>query len=90
MSTVTFDTSILANYYAAKAALANVGAAASATATATAAKAPTAPWAQASEPAAVSALTASVIAGARFIDPSAAKLDAPATAASSADYRNLF
>ena len=87
MSVTAIDSSVLLDYYAAKFS----GAAASAASTfGASAAAPTAPWTQAAEPQAVSALTQSVLNGGRFIDPSASKLDAPATAASSTDYRNLF
>lgn len=90
MSTTTLglDASVLLNYYAARS---GVGATStSATAAAAAKTQPTAPWQASTQKATVSALTRSVLNGARFINPGAAKLDAPASSASSTDYRNLF
>ncbi len=85
--TIGIDTSVLTSWYAARY---GVGTTATASTTAAAQRAPTPPWGQATETATVSALTQSVLNGGAFITPGAAKLDAPATAASSSDYRNLF
>lgn len=86
MSIVAFDTSILTNYYLAKAGLSSV-ASASTTSASSAAKAPTAPW---NDPKAepVSDLVSAVIAGGQFVNPSAAKLDSVGPGA--ADYKDLF
>ena len=88
-SSFGIDSTLLSDFYAARYGLATSTGAA--TATPTAAKtAPTAPWSAAGETAKVSALTRSALNGGRFIDPDAAKLDAPAKATSSSDYKNLF
>lgn len=87
-TTLGLDTSVLLSYYAARSGVG--GTATAATGAAAAKTQPTAPWQASTETATVSALTRSVLNGARFINPSAAKLDAPASSASSSDYRNLF
>lgn len=87
--TISISSSVLLDYYTARNGASAAGAGASSAKTAVQ-SAPTAPWRQAGEATSVGVLTQSVLNGARFIDPSAAKLDAPATAASSGDYRNLF
>ncbi len=88
--TVTFDTSILSAYYQAKAglSLANNGAQSSGSSSSTK-KAPTAPWStrSATPTPPASELVRSVMAGGKFINPSAAKLDVNT---SSDDYRKLF
>ena len=82
--TISFDASLLVSYYQSRQ---SSGALAAAAATAKAAsKVPTAPW-SAAKPASMSQLAASVLAGAKFVEPSAAKLDTPGAPA---DYRELF
>ncbi len=73
-------TSVLTSYYAAKS-----GAPAAST---TAANAPTAPWVGGGTPS-VGTAVLNAINGSAFIDPSSAKLDAPA-GGSTSDYKNLF
>jgi hypothetical protein len=90
---ITFDTSILLGYYQSKTSLAALaaGAGASATPTGTTStnttKVPTAPWSPTSDAERESDLTKDVMAGKRFINESAAKLDVPGA---SDDYKKLF
>jgi outer membrane protein assembly factor BamB len=80
---ITLDTSLLLSLYAAKSgAAAGVGAGG-----VPAKKPPTAPWAPSAKPAPASQLVQSVLAGRRFVDPSAARLDVKGA---SDDYRQLF
>lgn len=85
--TITFDSSILTSYYQAKYGIASGGLAGGAGAGAGAKKNPTAPWATTSTAPKMSDLVTSVLAGKKFIDPDAAKLDVPTA---SKDYKQLF
>ena len=91
--TVTFDSSFLLNYYNAKAGLppSTTGTGITATSTTPAAPVnPTPPWTKFTTVQA-NALTQSVLNGARFIDPSAAKLDVTgAGTVANQNYKNLF
>lgn len=84
--TVTFDTSVLLNWYQAKAGLtaASFGGSASGGA---AARVPTAPWNTVSGQPKPSALVTAALTGKPFIDEKAAKLDVPTA---NADYKKLF
>ncbi len=83
--TVTFDASLLVSYYQARQGLssASTGAAAQKSAS----KVPTAPWTAGTKAVQPSALAAAALAGGRFIDVNAAKLD---VAGAPADYKDLF
>ena len=84
-STSTADTtSALLSYYESKEGLSSASSAAS-----TAAAAPTAPWNSSTDTPSVETAVQNAVNGAQIVDPSAAKLDAPA-GVSSQDYRNLF
>ncbi|HTI66437.1 MAG TPA: transcriptional regulator [Caulobacteraceae bacterium] len=85
--TVTFDASLLTAYYQARAGLSGGLATSSGSGTGAAKKNPTAPWATASSAPKMSDLVTSVMAGKKFIDPDAAKLD---VANASPDYKKLF
>jgi hypothetical protein len=82
--TVTFDTTLLTAYYNAKS---GVGANASGGTTKTVAKTPTPPWSTESKAPRSNDLVKSVLAGHRFVDTSAAKLD---VASAPEDYKKLF
>lgn len=85
--TVTFDTSILVNWYQAKAGLTAAGLS-GAGAAGQVASVPTAPWNQpASQQPKTSALVTAALGGKPFIDEKAAKLDVPNA---NADYKKLF
>jgi hypothetical protein len=85
--TITFDASILTAYYSAKYGLATAGSSGAGTGTGASKAAPTAPWAATSTAPKMSDLVSSVLAGRKFIDPDAAKLDVPTA---SKDYKQLF
>lgn len=89
MTITSIDASTLLGFYQARSGLsaASTGASTSSTTT-TAGKAPTPPWNSKSTAASQSTLTQSVLAGSRFINPTAAQLDL--TDGNSADYKNLF
>ena len=83
--TVSFDTSLLSSYYQARSGLAaNTSAGSSGSGSKTN---PTAPWAAKSTAPKMSDLVTTVLAGHKFIDPEAAKLDVPTA---SKDYKQLF
>ena len=86
--TVTFDTSILTSWYQAKAGVSSSagGTAASNAAAAKAKAAGTPPWSAQSQAPKMTELVRSVLAGGKFVDPSASKL----SPGSSEDYRKLF
>lgn len=86
--TVIFDSSLLTAYYQARAGLAAGGLGLGVGAGAGQGKAnPTAPWAPGSTAPRLDDLVRSVLAGRKFIDPNAAKLDVPGA---SDDYKRLF
>lgn len=84
---VTFDSSILLNYYQAKSGVALTGGSAGSPA-ASKKVAPSAPWLSNTQtPAEASALVKAALSGRKIIDESSAQLDLPGA---SADYRKLF
>ncbi len=84
--TVTFDASLLVSYYQSR--QSQAAAAAQGGVSKTATRVPTAPWTSTTAKAPTSsALVAAALSGARFVDPSAARLDAPGA---SPDYKDLF
>ena len=88
MTITSIDASTLLGYYQARSGASGSSTTASTSSSTTAGKAPTPPWNSKSTAASQSALTQSVLAGSRFINPTAAKLDL--TDGNSADYKNLF
>ena len=85
---ISIDANVLTAYYQAKAGIPGASSSSDTSGGATTAPTnPTPPWSPASNALQASALTSSVLAGGRFIDPSAAKLDVPNA---SADYKKLF
>ncbi|MFC3069719.1 SBBP repeat-containing protein [Phenylobacterium soli] len=84
--TVTFDTSVLVNWYQAKAGFASAAATAAGGSGASG-KVPTAPWNPGVKQPKTSALVSAALSGKSFIDEKAAKLDVPNA---SADYKKLF
>ena len=86
--TISIDASVLTAYYNNRAGL-GATATTAAGGSKPAVKDPTPPWSATSTAPRSSDLVKSVLAGARFIDPNAAKLDAPTTS-QSADYKSLF
>lgn len=83
---ITFDSSLLLNYYQAKTGQ-GAGAAANSAAAAAAAKIPTPPWSGLSKAVKVDELATAVLRGRNFIDETAAKLDVKGA---SDDYRKMF
>lgn len=90
---VSIDASVLTAYYQARAGVPVTDTSGGSTGSTTGAatgpgtKTPTPPWSSSSAAPQMSALTKSVLGGAKFIDESAAKLDVPTA---SADYKRLF
>lgn len=85
--TVTFDTSVLSSWYQTRSGTSASGSTGSGGATKP--KDPTPPWSATATTPRSSALAKAVMAGGRFIDTTAAKLDAP-TSKQSGDYKALF
>ena len=85
---ISIDASVLTAYYQARAGVpASTSTGASSGTGTTAPTNPTAPWSSASAAPQMTALTSSVLAGGRFIDPTNVKLDVPKA---SPDYSKLF
>ena len=85
--TVTFDTSVLLNWYQAKAGLAAASLGGGSATAGAAARVPTAPWNTAAGQPKPGTLLTSALSGKAFIDEKAAKLDVPNA---NADYKKLF
>lgn len=83
---ISINSSLLVSYYSAKAGIPTTSAA---SASKTAASAPSAPWSTGVSSATLTAAATKVLNGGAFIDPGAAKLDAP-NAKNIADYKSLF
>lgn len=87
--TITIDASTLLSYYQARSGVTSAGSGASSSGTtSTTQPAPTPPWSSTSTAAKQSALTSAVLAGSRFINPTAAQLTVQGT--NSDNYKNLF
>ena len=88
----TIDANLLLSYYQAKSGIGvSTQSSSSSSSSSSTAKNPTPPWSPTSTAPKMSDLVTSVLAGHKFIDPNAAKLDVTSgTAAQTSDYKDLF